>query len=612
MQRTESCDDQEREVRASLKKNGIPLINPLVLRDEAESGTKCNRDVFVELMTFVRSGQVRLLVVDDQARFSRADHAFALINDVVFHGGRFISTGEGIDTTQEGWELRVKVMELHNSTTVRETARRVRRGQKGRVLDGNGSAGDFCFGYCSEYVDANWAELLSARGPKPKKIVVIYQPEAEVVKSIFALFLGGWSIGAIARELNATNILKGRRCSKPNWAHQHVHKILGNTKYIGEWRWGETVTVRDSQGRTRQARATPDQIVTAHRPDLRIIDDTTWKKAQVLLARLLQIYGKKPGQKSRAAKVHHTEVYPAGLLNGLIFCSDCGSRMTVQLSGKYRYFGCPNHVKGVCRRTARVRVDRAEKAIVQLIGSVLQSTPNWMQAAIDAMREEIRQVSSRIPRTLIADRKRLTQIEKGIVNLITAVEQGSGQSLSIGERIRQLENEAATLREQIEDGEKALKRPAAMPDDALIRAQLADQASLLRDDVPKAALLLRRLLGRVWAHEINIRGKKRSYIELRFRIDAFQSLACLPDDVVNASVLKSWDRVDDSASTASPEFSIILGGPMRMDRLAPKIASLRKAGTPWNEIGRLMNMSPGNAWTAWKRWTAQDDDAEAA
>ncbi|GJM24826.1 MAG: hypothetical protein DHS20C16_12410 [Phycisphaerae bacterium] len=98
-------------MQASLKKLGVPLTNPLVLRDEAESGTKCNRDLFVELMTLVRSGQVRLIAVDDQARFSRADHAFTLINDVVFHGGRFISTGEGIDTNQEGWELRVKVNE---------------------------------------------------------------------------------------------------------------------------------------------------------------------------------------------------------------------------------------------------------------------------------------------------------------------------------------------------------------------------------------------------------------------------------------------------------------------------------------------------------------------
>jgi len=82
----------------------------------------------------------------DLARFSRADNAFSFIEDLVYSGGRFVSAGEGIDTNHEGWELRVKVMELHNSTTIRELGRGVRRGQLGRVLD-DGSAGNFPFGY---------------------------------------------------------------------------------------------------------------------------------------------------------------------------------------------------------------------------------------------------------------------------------------------------------------------------------------------------------------------------------------------------------------------------------------------------------------------------------
>ena len=102
LQRQDSCDDQEREIRDGLAKLGVGYSNPLVFKDQAESGTKCEREAFVELMELVRAGHVRLLAVDDQSRFSRADHAFMLINDVVFHGGRFISTGEGIDTNQEG------------------------------------------------------------------------------------------------------------------------------------------------------------------------------------------------------------------------------------------------------------------------------------------------------------------------------------------------------------------------------------------------------------------------------------------------------------------------------------------------------------------------------
>jgi hypothetical protein len=95
---------------------------------------------------------------------TRTDNAFALITDLVFAVGRFISTSEGLDTDQPGWELRVKVMELHNSATINELGRRVRRGQLGRV-HGNLSAGDLPYGYESFFIDPE-AAANPGRGPK--------------------------------------------------------------------------------------------------------------------------------------------------------------------------------------------------------------------------------------------------------------------------------------------------------------------------------------------------------------------------------------------------------------------------------------------------------------
>src|SRR6516165_11949731 len=44
MQRTESCEDQERNIRRDLPRFGVPAQDVLVVRDEAESGTKTSRD----------------------------------------------------------------------------------------------------------------------------------------------------------------------------------------------------------------------------------------------------------------------------------------------------------------------------------------------------------------------------------------------------------------------------------------------------------------------------------------------------------------------------------------------------------------------------------------
>lgn len=102
MQRNESCEDQERNVRLGLTRKAIDPANFEVLNDRAASGTKNDRVVFEQLLARIRRGEIRILAVDDQSRFSRADNAFSFIKDLVYSGGRFISTGEGIDTDEEG------------------------------------------------------------------------------------------------------------------------------------------------------------------------------------------------------------------------------------------------------------------------------------------------------------------------------------------------------------------------------------------------------------------------------------------------------------------------------------------------------------------------------
>src|SRR4029079_11529618 len=151
--------DQERNVRASLARMGIDTSADIVLKDEAQSGAKAEREQFEQLEAMVVRGEVQILAVDDQARLSRAHNAYAFVQDLVYTGGRFISTTEGIDTNRPGWELQIKVTEIHNSATLRNSREGVRRGQQARVLD-DGSAGDFPFGYESYYLDSNWQEQL--------------------------------------------------------------------------------------------------------------------------------------------------------------------------------------------------------------------------------------------------------------------------------------------------------------------------------------------------------------------------------------------------------------------------------------------------------------------
>lgn len=609
-QREESCADQERNIREGLTRKNIDHTNAVVLNDQAERGDKADRDGFRQLQDMSLRGEIGILAVDDQGRFSRGDNAFALIQDLVFSGGRFISTGEGLDTAEVGWELRVKVMELHHSTSNRERARQVRRGQEGRVRDGNGSAGDFCFGYRSTFVDPNWAEY-SGRGPRPKKDVVIYEPEARIVRLIFSWFVLGRSIGWITKELNRQKIPKGHRSTKPGWHHEQVRRILGNRKYNGRWPWGETRTLRDSKGKKKQVPVDPKEAVEVDRPDMRIVDAEAWNRVQSRLATLHDIYGYKPGQKRRGPRVHHTEVYPTGLLNGLLFCGECGARLIVLSGGGVQRLGCPNHAKGLCDLVARVRVDTAEKGLVALVGDLLRGWPEWLQTAWSAMRRRISELASQVPEELAADERQLARLEKEIDNLGECLARGT-QSPTLKHKLDEREEQVESLRKRIEEQKIILTAPVAMPEEEWFQAQLADLVSVLNDDKRQAALFLRRILGKVRAFEIRAPGKKRGYIRLRFRVNAWATLKEALQDLLPDVVIAAIADETSASDSTSPEFVLDLGQPTRMDKLAPQIVALREQGHTWDEIGRRTGIRPGNAWTVWKRHTSAEGGDSAA
>ena len=233
----------------------------------------------------VARGEVGVLGVDDPSRLTRADNAFAFVTDLVYAGGRFVSTGEDIDTAIAGWELKVQVLQLHHGQTVRDLRHRVRRGQQGRV-EADGSAGDFPFGYESYCLDADWEAQLSRRGPKPKMGVRVWEDEAVWVRRVFAWFVAGRSIGCIARELTRLKVPKGRRTSAAGWHPQQVRRMLANEKYVGVWVWGRTTTCRDSKGRRKQVTVVPGQEVSRDRPELRIVEQAVWDRAAARLTDL--------------------------------------------------------------------------------------------------------------------------------------------------------------------------------------------------------------------------------------------------------------------------------------------------------------------------------------
>lgn len=600
MQRQESCSDQEREVRACLARMGIDTSDTLVLKDEAQSGTKSNRDGFARLTEMIHRGEVSLLAVDDQARLSRADNACAFIQDLVFHGGRFLSTGEGIDTRQRGWKLRVKVVEIHNSATIDDLTLKVQRGQKGRVLE-DGSAGDYPFGYESFFLNPEEALRASRRGPKPKKGLRICEAEARWVRQIFDWFVSGVSIRAIARRLNEANVPKDHRSSKPGWHHQLVRAMLHNEKYIGIWKWGATTTIRDSAGRKKQVPTPPEEQQVRDRPQLRIIDQETWEKAAKRLAELNEKFGVKEGQDKRGPKVHPRDVYPSSLLGGLLVCGSCGAKMWQHHSNKRRYFACPNHNKGLCALASQVPAAQAEDALTGYLTTLLCGWPDWLAEIYLRVHQLLREVAALVPQETEQKRERLKEVTRQLDNLVAALADGCLNSATVKDRLHTLEREAAGLHEWLEQTQATTQQGLELPDQGWLAEHLCQWVQELNGELTRAAQVLRQALGTVAVHAVIPPGKQRGFTQLRFRIHGWQTLRAILGERFPAG----WQvqMLESQEEGASPEFRLDLGQPTKLDQWAPQIAAWRREGVTWEEIVERTGLDLNRVFIAWKRYT---------
>lgn len=578
MQNPRSCADQERDVRKGLARKGIDASNAMVIMDEAQSGTKSNRAGFVQLMAMVECEEVAIIAVDDQSRLSRGDNAFSFIQNAVFVGTRFISIGEAIDTDEPGWELKAKVLELHNSTTIRELGRRVQRGQRGRVL-ANQSAGDFRFGY--ETYDINPGAVNgSHRGPRPPRGIRIQPVEAEWVRRIFVWFVvEGLSMRKIAARLTSLKVPKDHRTNSGTWHHYEVRRMLSCRKYIGQWAWGATTTIRNSAGKKKQVPVPEQEQAIVDRPNLRIIDQEIWDKAQEKLRRLDEIYGQKEGQKPRGPKIHHTEIYPGSLLGGLLFCGECQSRLWLESGGQRKYLGCPKRgdVEGTCSMCTRVPVAKAEEALVDFVAELLNAWPEWVSCVVTKTRDFIRENANRIPKEVAASQSELVEVDRKLSRFVNELADPTFNSQSVKTEIMKLELRKEELVRQIDACQIVMEVPPVLPDDDWIRTQLSDLVRILRERSSQAALLLRALLGQVFVTAEIPRGKKRGYPQMRFRINGWAALRAILGEHLPQSMLLLLSSSPEMTSETSPEFRLDVGKPTRMDELGPKDRGLARA-----------------------------------
>ena len=251
-----------------------------------------------------------ILIVKDFSRFSRRNsRGLVELEDLRDAGVRIISIGDGIDFPNDDDWLKIQFQFLINEMPVTDTSKKVRSVIKRRQQDGRW--------ICA----APYGYIVNK-----KQEFEIVPTEAEIVREIFRLYIGGWGYKKIANHLTDEGIPtprmaerdrkeatgeEYRRDVKPVWAIVTVQGILDNDFYIGTLRQGKYTRKKINGKEVKRDKL--DHIVIEHHHQ-EIIDYRTFATARAL-------------RESRSAAHYRGQKKYDNTYSGFLECGDCGSPM---------------------------------------------------------------------------------------------------------------------------------------------------------------------------------------------------------------------------------------------------------------------------------------------
>lgn len=250
-----------------------------VYTDEGISGLNTRHgEGFKRMLADALAGNIDLIVTKSVSRFARNTvDSLTTIRDLKSHGVEVYFEKENIWTLDGKGELLISIMSSLAQEESRSISDNVTWGQRKRFADGK--------------VNMPYGQFLGYR-KGPDGLPEINPEEAETVRFIYRLFMGGKTVNAIAKILTEAGVPTPRK--KARWQDKTVESILTNEKYSGDAVLQKSFTVDFlSKKMKKNAGEVPQYIVTDSYPG--IIDKAEWELVQAEMAKR-KAKGRKPEQ----------------------------------------------------------------------------------------------------------------------------------------------------------------------------------------------------------------------------------------------------------------------------------------------------------------------------
>ncbi|MBL9084761.1 MAG: recombinase family protein [Planctomycetales bacterium] len=593
-----TIESQQLRCREAAERDGQPMSPALEYKDEAVSGTKLERTGLNKFLEDAQAGLFNRAYFYSLSRLARESIiGMAILKRLVnVYKIRVISVTEGLDTNRQGWEIHAQILFMQHERYLSELASNSFGGQATNVAKGY-SNGDYCLGYTGEVIPGTGKSR--KRNSERKKYVI--DPIGSVwVKQIFHWFVEERrAIRWIVRQLNELNAPKDHRSTKKTWYHGQVLKLLQNPKYVGDWPWALKKNNRDPETGDKFQEDRPPEETEKYRrqmPELRLIDDETFMKAQQYLAENRENFAE--GRKENGAFVAGREgTGPLGghLLAGLIYCGHCGRRFHVG-GAQGKYLLCPGHAPGVCRCKTQLNRRLAERLILQQISRRILGEEAWFAEVLAMTHAAWSRRQATLPDELRTVEEALAEVERKIARLVDQIENSDQTDPDVNKRLAERRLERRALVERREAAKASDQLQPTEPTEVWVRERLEKLDEALRAGTPAANYALAALVGKIHVTEVEIPGKSRRYYRGVLRLASSTAAAWLDNrPLTSAGTGEAAENVEmtGNAEVVENVEEIVI----EFRNVDPRVAEsdeawrLKEAGLFHLEIAERMNVS---------------------
>ncbi|MBC6678450.1 recombinase family protein [Zhenpiania hominis] len=377
-----SIKNQKQLLESYAHKNGYSPIRHFT--DDGVSGTTFEREGFQAMIAEVEAGNVGAVIVKDMSRFGRDYLKVGFYTEVMFKekGVRFIAINNGIDSANQQDSDFTPFLNIMNEWYARDASRKIQAVFKSRMQDGKRVSPSVPYGYL--------------RSPEDKQKLIIDEEPAAVVRRIYQMVIEGKGVTAIADILTAEKVLIPSAYAKIHcpendhskgftnpylWSATAVSYILEKQEYMGHTVLGKTVSV--SYKTKKRRKAEPDELMIFKNTHPAIVDEETWHLAQKL---------RKTVRKPSYDRPPHP-------LTGLVYCADCGSKMTHRQPSptkKKKYDADDAYICGSYRQRTRDCTMHFIKTSVlwELILTAIREVSDYVRQDEKAFIDKVQQTST--------------------------------------------------------------------------------------------------------------------------------------------------------------------------------------------------------------------------